>query len=76
MSNTGDPNNGDLRPGWTQKQFGRKDEATSLHFEVFYRFKVNDNLSITPGFFVVTNPGHIADNHTLFVGTIRTTFRF
>ncbi len=72
----GDPNNGNLRPEGSAKQFGRKDEATSLHFEVFYRFKVNDNLSITPGFFFVTNPGHIADNDTLFVGTIRTTFRF
>jgi hypothetical protein len=55
---------------------GRKDEATSLHFEVFYRFKVSDNLSITPGFFFVTNPGHISSNDTIFVGTIRTTFRF
>ena len=25
---------------------------------------------------ILTNPGHIADNDTLFVGTIRTTFRF
>ncbi len=58
------------------RRVGKKDEATSLHFEIFYRFKVNDNLSITPGFFFVTNPGHIADNDTLFVGTIRTTFRF
>ncbi|WP_374939426.1 iron uptake porin [Tolypothrix sp. FACHB-123] len=64
------------RPGGTRNQFGRKDEATSLHFEVFYRFRINDNLSITPGFFVVTNPGHIADNDMIFVGTVRTTFRF
>jgi hypothetical protein len=61
---------------WNQKNFGVKDEATSLHFEVFYRFKINDNLSITPGIFVVTNPGHIDSNDTLYVGTIRTTFRF
>ena len=57
-------------------QFGREDEATSLHFEIFYRFKVNDNISITPGVFIVTNPGHIEQNDTLYVGTIRTTFRF
>lgn len=72
----GDPNNGDLRPEGTGEQFGREDEATSLHFEFFYRFKVNDNVSITPGFFFVTNPGHIKDNETIYVGTIRTTFRF
>ncbi|NET04824.1 MAG: iron uptake porin [Symploca sp. SIO2B6] len=56
--------------------FGVEDDATSLHFELFYRFKVNDHLWITPGFFFVTNPGHIEDNDTIFVGTIRTTFRF
>ncbi len=55
---------------------GVEDEGTSLHFEVFYRFRVSDNLWITPGFFMVTNPGHIEDNDTIFVGTIRTTFRF
>ncbi len=72
----GDPNNGNLRPEGTPEQFGREDEATSLHFEFFYRFRVNDNISITPGFFFVTNPGHIEDNDTLYVATIRTTFRF
>jgi hypothetical protein len=55
---------------------GVEDDATSLHFEFFYRFKVNDNVWITPGFFFVTNPGHIADNDTIYVGTLRTTFRF
>lgn len=72
----GDPNNGNLRPEGTGEQFGREDEATSLHFEVFYRFRVNDNIAITPGFFFVTNPGHIEDNDTIYVGSVRTTFRF
>jgi hypothetical protein len=72
----GDPANGNLRPEGTAEQFGREDEATSLHFELFYRHKVNDNIWITPGFFLVTNPGHIEDNDTLYVGTLRTTFRF
>jgi hypothetical protein len=59
-----------------EEAFGKADQSTSLHFEFFYRFKVNDNIFITPGFFIVTNPGHIRDNNTVFVGTIRTTFRF
>ncbi|RAM51981.1 MAG: S-layer protein [Hapalosiphonaceae cyanobacterium JJU2] len=63
-------------PPTLPKKVGVKDKATSLHFEVFYRFRVSDNVWITPGFFVVTNPGHIADNDTIFVGTLRTTFRF
>jgi hypothetical protein len=56
--------------------FGTADKATSMHYEVFYRFKASDYLDITPGFFVVTNPGHIEGNNTIFIGTIRTTFRF
>ena len=62
--------------GLLPKRVGQEDEATSLHFEFFYRFKVNDNIWLTPGFFFVTNPGHIADNDTIYVGTVRTTFRF
>ncbi|NES87213.1 MAG: iron uptake porin [Moorea sp. SIO2B7] len=65
-----------VQQGQLPKRVGQKDEATSLHFEFFYRFKVTDNISVTPGFFFVTNPGHIADNATIYVGTIRTTFRF
>ncbi|NJL62409.1 MAG: iron uptake porin [Methylacidiphilales bacterium] len=55
---------------------GLGENATSYHFEAFYRFTVNDNISITPGIFMVTNPGNIADNNNIYVGTIRTTFRF
>jgi hypothetical protein len=72
----GDSGNNNLRPEGTPEQFGREDEATSLHFEFFYRFRVNDNIFITPGLFIVTNPGHIEDNNTIYVGTLRTTFRF
>ena len=61
---------------WFKDNFGVEDEATSLHFEFFYRYKVSDNLFLTPGFFAVTNPGHIADNDTLYVGTLRTTLLF
>jgi hypothetical protein len=53
-----------------------EDEDTSLHFELFYRWRASDRLSITPGVVVVTNPEHNADNAALVVGTIRTTFRF
>ncbi|MCU0517869.1 MAG: iron uptake porin [Oscillatoria sp. Prado101] len=53
-----------------------EDPDTSLHFEVFYRYRVSDNISITPGVFVVTNPEHDSDNSTIVVGTVRTVFRF
>lgn len=34
----------------------RKDPDTSYHVEAFYRFQVNDYISVTPGFWVVFNP--------------------
>lgn len=48
----------------------------SWHLEAFYRFQVNDYLSITPGFFVVTQPNHTPGAESVFVGVVRTTFRF
>ncbi|NEP86760.1 MAG: iron uptake porin [Okeania sp. SIO2C2] len=53
-----------------------EDEDTSYHIETFYRYKVNDYITITPGFFVVTNPEHNEDNETIVIGVLRTTFRF
>lgn len=53
-----------------------KDSATGLHYEVFYRYRVSRNISITPGFFFVTNPDHASGRDTIFVGTVRTVFRF
>jgi hypothetical protein len=52
------------------------DEARAMHYEMFYRFRVSDNIAITPGLFVVTNPGHIEENNTIFVGAVRTSFSF
>ncbi|MEM6403495.1 MAG: iron uptake porin, partial [Cyanobacteria bacterium P01_D01_bin.116] len=52
------------------------DNDTSLHLEAFYRFKVNDNVAITPGIVVITNPEHNSDNDTIYLGTLRTTFSF
>jgi len=55
---------------------GRRDDDTSLHIEALYRLALNDNISLTPGVYVITNPEHNSDNDTIWVGTLRTTFRF
>jgi len=55
---------------------GLFENAQSFHIEAFYRYNVNDRISITPGLFLVTNPGNIESNNTIYIGTIRTTFRF
>jgi hypothetical protein len=54
----------------------RVDPATSLHLETFYKYKVSDNLYITPGLLLLTNPEHNSGNPTEYLGTIRTTFVF
>jgi len=54
----------------------REDKDTSLHFELSYNYPVNDNISITPGVVVITNPEHNADNESIWVGLVKTTFKF
>jgi hypothetical protein len=53
-----------------------EDDHTSLHIEAFYRLQLTDNIAITPGIFLVTNPEHNDNNDTIYVGAIRTTFNF
>ncbi len=52
------------------------DQGTSYHIEGFYRYKINDNISITPGLFVILNPEQNNNNNTEWVGVVRTTFKF
>jgi hypothetical protein len=55
---------------------GRRDLDTSYRLEAFLRYRINDNISITPGAFVVFNPEHNDANDTIVVGTLLTTFNF
>jgi len=54
----------------------RIDEDAPLHLEAFYRYRLNDNISITPGVFVLFNPEGQSANATQYVGVVRTTFTF
>jgi len=53
-----------------------KAEDTSYHIEGFYQYRVNDNISITPGVIWVTAPGNNSSNNDAVIGTLRTTFTF
>jgi hypothetical protein len=53
-----------------------EDKDTSMHFELFYRHRANDFISITPGIIFIANPEHNRNNDDIFIGTIRTTFNF
>ncbi len=53
-----------------------QDRNNSWHFEAFYQYAINDNIQITPGLVVITNPNNDDRNGTLVLGTIRTVFAF
>ncbi|MBW4523032.1 MAG: iron uptake porin [Scytolyngbya sp. HA4215-MV1] len=52
------------------------DNSVPLHFEAFYKFKMNEYISITPGVIYIINPGQDNNNDDAFIGTLRTTFTF
>lgn len=54
----------------------RDDRNTAYHIEAFYRLQLNDNIAITPGFWVIFNPENDDRNDTQWVGHIRTSFNF
>jgi Carbohydrate-selective porin, OprB family len=58
---------------------GRYNPDTSYHLEALYKIKLSDNISITPGVLLITNPESApgaASRGSEFVGTIRTTLFF
>lgn len=52
------------------------DRGIPYHLELFYNYKVSDNISLTPGVFVLFNPEGNKNNDTTTVGVLRTTFGF
>lgn len=48
----------------------------TTHVEAFYRYRVNDNISLTPGVIIIFNPNNNASNDTIAIGVLRTTFSF
>jgi len=47
-----------------------------IHLESFYRYQINNNLSITPGFIWLVSPNQDNSNGSDIIGVIRTTFVF
>lgn len=63
-------------PKLTDIDNGTDDADTSYLIEAQYRYKINDNIMLTPGAYVILNPNHDENNDTIWVGTLRTTFSF
>jgi hypothetical protein len=53
-----------------------ENEDTSYLVEALYKFPVSDNIEITPGAYAVFNANHDSNNDAIYVGAIRTTFKF
>jgi Carbohydrate-selective porin, OprB family/S-layer homology domain len=62
-------------PHITGSNFGAA-TTTPWHFEGFYKYQMNDRISITPGIIWITNPGQVSGANSAVIGTIRTTFTF
>lgn len=51
-------------------------DATTYMAELQFRVPITDNILLTPGAYAVFNPESNSDNDTIFVGVLRTTFKF
>ena len=49
---------------------------TPYQVEGFYKYRVSENISVTPGVIWVTSPGQATNSNDAFIGTLRTTFSF
>jgi hypothetical protein len=54
----------------------RVDGSPTYQAELFYRYRLTDNIAITPGAFIIINPEGDSRNSADIVGTLRTTFTF
>ena len=55
---------------------GSGDGGTQYDFEATYNFPVNDNISLLPAFYWITNPNNFDDNPDIYVGNLRMQFNF
>jgi hypothetical protein len=55
---------------------GETDPDTSLHLEAYYKYRLSDNIEITPGVIWLTAPDHQEENDDVIIGVLRTVFRF
>jgi hypothetical protein len=55
---------------------GGTTRETPYQVEGFYKYRVSENISVTPGVIWVTSPGQANNSNDAFIGTLRTTFSF
>jgi hypothetical protein len=62
--------------GGSAARASTSDSGTSYHLEGLYKYKLSDNIQVTPGLLVIFNPENNNNNDNEYVGTLRTTFTF
>jgi hypothetical protein len=67
---------GGLMPRAAYVEGGESDPNASYIIEAAYKFPVTDNIIITPGGYVILDPEGNNNNGDIWVGVIRTTFKF
>jgi hypothetical protein len=51
-------------------------DSTPIHIEGFYKFQLNNYISVTPGIIYLLNPNQTDNGSDTIIGTVRTTFKF
>jgi Carbohydrate-selective porin, OprB family/S-layer homology domain len=60
----------------TQNGIGLTPSGRQSNIEVFYNFRLNDNITLTPDLQFISQPSNIASNPSITVGTLRMVFKF
>ena len=50
--------------------------GTTTHIEAFYRYRMSNNINITPGVILIFEPRHSPNSDMITIGVLRTTFSF
>ncbi|WP_041933326.1 iron uptake porin [Gloeothece verrucosa] len=67
-------NNNDI-PGYQTRFLGAQD-FNPVHVELFYRYQISDNISLTPGVIWISKPSQAKQTVDEVIGTLRGTFTF
>lgn len=51
-------------------------QPSQTNFEAFYRFSINDNITLTPTVMFIANPFNVSGNNDVIQGLLRATFSF
>lgn len=63
-------------PAVTYDELDNAPDDQSGHLEMFYRYTISDQLSITPGIMYVVAPDDFGGSEHYWIGALRMTFRF